>query len=77
MLDILSKGDVKDGWEQVAFADDIRSSGKLITGINITPHGRKHLESVIGSEEYKKEYVGDMVKKWVEKHREDTAASCL
>ena len=36
------------------------------TGINITDHGRKHLGAVIGSEDYKKEYVAEKVKEWVE-----------
>ena len=36
------------------------------TGINITDHGRKHLGAVIGSEEYKKEYVTEKVKQWIE-----------
>ena len=36
------------------------------TGINITDHGRKHLGAVIGSEDYKKEYVAEKVEEWVE-----------
>ena len=35
------------------------------TGINITKHGRKHLGAVIGSEDYKKEYVKEKVNDWV------------
>ena len=42
------------------------------TGINITDAGRKHLGAVIGSQEYKKEYVGEMVKEWVESLRKLT-----
>ena len=36
------------------------------TGINITDDGPKHLGAVIGSQKYKEEYVGEMVKEWVE-----------
>ena len=35
------------------------------TGINITSQGRKHLGAVIGSDEFKKEYVDEKVKEWV------------
>ena len=35
------------------------------TGINITDHGRKHLGAVIGSEEYKREYIRDKVEEGV------------
>ena len=34
------------------------------TGINITTHGRKHLGAVIGSIEYKEEYVRQKVEEW-------------
>ena len=35
------------------------------TGINITADGRKHLGAVIGTEQYKKEYIGEKVQEWV------------
>ena len=35
------------------------------TGINITEEGRKHLGAVIGSEEYKEQYVREKVDEWV------------
>ena len=35
------------------------------TGINITAQGRKHLGAVIGSEEYKREYMTEKVDEWV------------
>ena len=35
------------------------------TGINITEEGRKHLGAVIGSEEYKEEYLREKVDEWV------------
>ena len=35
------------------------------TGINITDQGRKHLGAVVGSVDYKKEYVQEKVEQWV------------
>ena len=35
------------------------------TGINITDQGRKHLEAMVGSAEYKKDYLLEKVEEWV------------
>ena len=36
------------------------------TGVQITTHGKKHLGAVIGQQEYKEEFVSELVGKWVE-----------
>ena len=37
----------------------------MVTGINITSRGIKHLEATVGSEEYKKESISKEVQKWL------------
>ena len=37
----------------------------LESGVNITVYGRKHLGALIGSEQFKKEYIGEKVVNWI------------
>ena len=35
------------------------------TGVNVTAEGQRHLGVIIGSEEYKQEFVAELVREWI------------